>query len=229
MNLSKQQNELHMASRVLQELGVAEDEKYCFDRPDLIFPYNDKLVGMEVVTYNSKKNNKLEKALYEVLDNYAKIYDKNKGKKGSFYVHFRDCYPETLNVKKNKDVLFKEIGACIKKDKSIINNKYISKVSFHPGPNMSRSYFHFVSAFFYEEAQWDILEKWIKIKEEKLIEYQKNEKNRDITDWWLLVFFPISSHSHFDNLCLPNDFQSKYSRIYLVELSKHKLLYIRED
>lgn len=225
MSLTKQKEELHMASRVLQELGVEENEKYCYDRPDLIFPYNDKIIGMEVVSYNSEKNNKMEKALNKVLDEYAQIYDRNNGEKGSFWVHFSDGYPESLNVKKNKDVLFREIDACINKDKTVIHNKFISQVSFLPGPNMSRSYFHFISAFFYEEANWTILERCIREKEEKLIEYKKNEKNKDILDWWLLVFFTLSAHAHFDDLCLPNEFQSKYSRIYLAETSKYKLLY----
>lgn len=223
----KHQDELHMASKVLESLGLKVDKEYCFDRPDLVFSLNDKKVGLEVVRYMTNKNVQIENELFNVLKEYAEKYDKENDTKAMIILHFCDCsYPRSLHVKACKEELFKEIDNCISKEnyEARIKNKYISNVSVHYFPKLNHSEVTFCTAFFYENAKWNLLDKEIKKKEKKLEEYKMDDE-KGITDWWLLVYFPTVNRSEYDIISLPDGFKSTFDRIYLADPFKYKLLY----
>ena len=41
--------------------------------------------------------------------------------------------------------------------------------------------------------------------------------NRNIKEYYLVVFFPIKEHAELRGYALPNNFKTDYDRIYLVD------------
>ena len=69
----------------------------------------------------------------------------------------------------------------------------------------------------YEELNENILLDCISGKEQKLKGYKTLAENSTISEYYLVVFFPINEHAEMRGYVLPETFKTEYERIYLVD------------
>ena len=69
----------------------------------------------------------------------------------------------------------------------------------------------------YEELNEKILLDCMNGKEHKLKDYKTLAKNSTISEYYLVVFFPINEHAEIRGYTLREIFKTEYDRIYLVD------------
>jgi hypothetical protein len=80
------------------------------------------------------------------------------------------------------------------------------------------------SAYCASPISTQAIESCVKKKENKLVDYKQDNRNKNINEYWLVVNLPITEHSHFDNVEPSLFTNSTYDRIYLTQMGSLKRL-----
>lgn len=215
----KQEQELFMIGAVLNGKRIPTENCISSDRPDIIIPTEDKkAIGVEVVTYRATNNAENETALYKILVEYGKKVDKEGGEKYYLTVLFHGAeLPANVNFKEIKETLFKELDNCRLDKPERIYNEYISKVSKCLIPGLDETFVGLSSAFFYDNVNDKLLENVISKKSKKLKQYKTLNREFDITEWWLVIYFPTIEHTDFSKYERASKLCTGYDHVYLAE------------
>ena len=213
-------DELGKASRIIKELGYAPDESMCADRPDIVLPSKtDRQIGIEVVTYSTHRYEESENVLYKIFNEYIdERLDKRSEERYEIGVMFTDLQvPVGINYKKVKKQLFDEIDSLMLPNHPPMNRQYIESVTAWENPGVEHSFMTCDTVVVYEELDEKTLVDCISRKEQKLKVYKTLPENSTISEYYLVVFFPINEHAEMRDYILPETFKTDYTRIYLVD------------
>ena len=208
------------ASRIIKELGYKPNEWMCDDRPDIVLPsVTDRQIGIEVVTYSTRRYEESENVLYKLLNEYIEErLDKRSDTRYEIGVMFTDLQiPVGVNYKKVKEQLFDEIDSLMLPNQPQMNRQYIESVTAQENPGVQHSFIGCDTIVEYEELNEKILLDRINGKEHKLKDYKTLAKNRTISEYYLVVFFSINEHAELRGYTLPENYMTDYDRIYLVD------------
>ena len=214
-------DELGKASHVIKELGFEPDELMCDDRPDIVLPSKtDRQIGIEVVTYSTHRYEESENVLYKMFNEYMEErLDKRSAIRYEIGVMFTDLQvPVGINYKKVKKQLFDEIDSLMFPNHPPINRQYIESLTAWENPGVEHSFMTCDTVVVYEKLNEKILLDCISGKEQKLMIYKTLPENSTISEFYLVVFFPINEHAEIRGYTLPETFKTGYDRIYLVDL-----------
>lgn len=213
-------DELGKASRIIKELGYEPDESMCADRPDIVLPSRtDRRIGIEVVAYSTHRYEESENVLYKMFNEYIEErLDKRSEKRYEIGVMFANLQvPVDINYKKVKEKLFDEIDSLMLPNQPPMNRQYIESVTAWENSGVEHSFMTCDTVVVYEELNEKILLDCISGKEQKLKDYKTLPENSTISEYYLVVFFPINEHSELRGYTLPKAFKTDYDRIYLVD------------
>lgn len=194
--------------KVFQVESVAYSEK-----PDTRISYDGKTIGIEVVGYHrSQEYKEASSALNKSLKKYEKIINE-RGLRGKQISVMIDEEQTVHYSKSDESQLFNEIESSIKCID--YNLHYVLFADADPilPPNEKCEVMR-CGISFCEHISIDQLQKVIGKKELKLIEYKALPKNRDIDDYWLVIYVNQHEYDYFKGQQLPK-VESEYSRIYL--------------
>ena len=214
-------DELGKASRIIRELGYEPDESMCDDRPDIVLPSKtDRRIGIEVVIYSTRRYEESENVLYKIFNEYIEErLDKRSDTRYEIGVMFTDLQvPIGINYKKVKEQLFNEIDSLMLPNQPPMNRQYIESVTAWENPGVKHSFIGCDTVVEYEKLNEKILLNCISRKEQKLKGYKTLAENSTISEYYLVVFFPINEHAELRGYTLPETFKTDYDRIYLVDL-----------
>ena len=214
-------DELGKASRIIRELGYEPDESMCDDRPDIVLPSTtDRQIGIEVVTYSTHRYEESENVLYKMFNEYIEErLDKRSDTRYEIGVMFTDLQvPVGINYKKIKKQLFDEIDSLMLPNQPPMNRQYIESVTAWENHGVEHSFIGCDTVVEYDELNEKILLECINGKEQKLKGYKTLAKNSTISEYYLVVFFPINEHAELRGYTLPETFKTGYDRFYLVDL-----------
>ena len=213
-------DELGKAFRIIREQGYEPDESMCDDRPDIVLPSKtDRQIGIEVVTYSTHRYEESENVLYKIFNEYIEErLDKLSDTRYEIGVMFTDLQvPVGINYKKVKKQLFDEIDSLMLPNQPPMNRQYIESVTAWENPGVEHSFITCDTVVVCEELNEKILLDCINGKEHKLKDYKTLAKNSTISEYYLVVFFPINEHTEIRGYTLPEIFKTEYDRIYLVD------------
>ena len=213
-------DELGKASRIIKELGYEPDESMCDDRPDLVLPSKtDRQIGIEVVTYSTRRYEESENVLYKIFNEYIEErLDKRSETRYEIGVIFTSLQvPIRINYKKVKEQLFDEIDSLMLPNHPQMNRQYIESVTAWENPGVEHSFITCDTFVIYENLDEKTLLDCIHRKEQKLKSYKMLEENNTINEYYLVVFFPINEHAELRGFSLPDTFKTEYDRIFLVD------------
>ena len=213
-------DELGKASRIIRELGYEPDESMCDDRPDIVLPSKtDRQIGIEVVAYSTHRYEESEDVLYKVFNEYIEErLDKRSAIRYEIGVMFSDLQvPVGINYKKVKKQIFDEIDSLMLPNQPSMNRQYIEGVTAWENPGVEHSFITCDTVVVYEDLNEKILLDCISVKEQKLKGYKILEEKNTISEYYLVVFFPINEHAELRGYTLPETFKTDYDRIYLVD------------
>jgi hypothetical protein len=216
----KHRDELGKASRIISELGYVPDETMCCDKPDICLPSKDeRQIGIEVVAYSTHRYEKSEDALYKIFNEYIEErLDKRSAKRYEIGVMFSDLQvPVGINYKKVKKQIFDEIDNLMIPNQPPMNRQYIESVTAWENPGVEHSFITCDTVVVYEDLNEKILLDCISVKEQKLKGYKILEEKNTISEYYLVVFFPINEHAELRGYTLPETFKTNYDRVYLVD------------
>ena len=220
----KQLKELDMVSAILRDKGIAQDACICSDRPDILIRINNtETIGVEVVTYRSSNNAEAENAFYkQILQEYVKILDSKNEKRYLVSIQLKSDFLSNIQIfKKAQKEIFMEINLLRNQPQNRKQTKYIDEVSFEE-INIRHSEVIWSFAYIFTQVEENKLIQVIDEKNKKLCQYKALQQNSEITEWWLVVFFPESEHTDFRNLSLTMTIQSDYNHIFLTEYTGYK-------
>ena len=213
-------DELGKASRIIRELGYEPDESMCDDRPDIVLPSKtDRKIGIEVVAYSTHRYEESEDVLYKIFNEYIEErLDKRSAKRYEIGVMFSDLQvPVGVNYKKVKKQIFDEIDNLMIPNQPPMNRQYIESVTAWENPGVEHSFITCDTVVVYDDLNEKILLDCIEGKEHKLKGYKALAQNSTISEYYLVVFFPINEHAEIRGYTLPEEFKTNYDRIYLVD------------
>ena len=216
----KHRDELSKASRIISELGYVPDESMCCDKPDICIPSKDeRQIGIEVVTYSTRRYEKSEDALYKIFNKYIEErLDKYSDKRYEIGVLFTNLsIPININYKKIKEQIYREIDSLILPNRPQMKRKYIAEITAMENPGVEHSFITCDTCVVYDKLDEQTLLDCIRGKEQKLKNYKAMPENAYIRDYYLVVFFPINEHAELRGYTLPETFKTDYDRIYLVD------------
>lgn len=213
-------DELGKASRIFKELGYEPNKSMCDDRPDIVLPSTtDRQIGIEVVTYSTHRYEESENVLYKMFNEYIEErLDKRSEKRYEIGVMFTGLQvPIGINYKKVKKQLFDEIDSLMLPNQLPMNRQYIESVTAWENPGVENSFLTCDTVVVYEKLNEKVLLDCINGKEQKLKDYKTLPKNSTISEYYLVVFFPINEHAELRGYVLPETFKTDYDRIYLAD------------
>ena len=213
-------DELGKSSRIIRELGYKPDESMCDDRPDIVLPSKtDRKIGIEVVAYSTHRYEESEDGLYKIFNEYIEErLDKRSAKRYEIGVMFSDLQvPVGVNYKKVKKQIFDEIDNLMIPNQPPMNRQYIESVTAWENPGVEHSFITCDTVVVYDDLNEKILLDCIEGKEHKLKDYKALAQNSTISEYYLVVFFPINEHAEIRGYTLPEGFKTNYDRIYLVD------------
>lgn len=216
----KQVDELSKASRIIKELGYEPDKSMCDDRPDIVLPSKkDRQIGIEVVAYSTHRYEESENVLYKMFNEYIEErLDKRSETRYEIGVMFTGLQvPVGINYKKVKKQLFDEIDSLMLPNQPPMNRQYIESVTAQENSGVEHSFMTCDTVVEYEELNETILLDSINGKEQKLKDYKTLTKNSTISEYYLVMFFPINEHAELRGYTLPETFKTDYDRIYLAD------------
>jgi len=224
-DIIKRKDELRMVAPLLEELGYKPNLNMCGERlnvrPDIFLPSIDnRRIGIEVTEYVTKKRKKAEKSLYRVFKKYEKIfYAKQNNRHGFITVEIKeDKDPYELNYREIESQLFKELDSFLFPNNCFVNYMYLKNAIFHELSNASLTKVHLgAECYFADTINEPLLIERIKDKELKLKAYRQIPDNRTIEEYWLAIYASFIEHPENRYYKLPDNFETQYSRIYLID------------
>lgn len=216
----KHRDELGKASQIISELGYVPDDSMCSDKPDICLPSaQNRQIGIEVVAYSTNRYEESENALYKIFNEYIiDRLDKYSDKRYEIGVLFTGLdIPTNINYKKIKEQIFLEIDNLMLPNQPTMERYYIEDITAMENPGVEHSFITGDTFVVYNELDKQILLDCINKKEQKLKGYKVLKENRNIREYYLVVFFPIKEHAELRGYSLPDGFKTDYDRIYLVD------------
>lgn len=215
----KHRDELSKASHIIRELGYEPNISMCDDRPDIVLPSKtDRRIGIEVVTYSTQRYEESENVLYKIFQEYIERLDKCSEKRYEIGVMFTNLeVPVDINYKKVKEQIYDEMDSLLLPNRPAMSRHFIESVTAWENPGVEHSSITCDTVVVYDDLDEKILLDCIKKKENKLQGYRLLEDNNSISEYYLVVFFPINEHAELRNYLLPDTFKTGYDRIYLVD------------
>lgn len=216
----KHRDELGKASRIISELGYMPDVSMCSDKPDICLPSkDDRLIGIEVVTYSTCRYEESENALYKIFNEYIlERLDRLSDKRYEIGVLFTGLsIPVNINYMKVKKQIFKEIDSLMLPNQPQLERQYIADITAMEILGVEHSFITCDSFVVYDELDEQTLSDCIRRKEQKLKGYKSMPENASIQEYYLVVFFPINEHAELKGYRLPDTYDTEYNRIYLVD------------
>ena len=190
------------------KLKIRLDDIYDSESPDFIFDYEGKTIGAEVVDYHKNpKETEARKAFQRAIDKYKAKH----GKLTSVIV-----FPEnvaTFNGKKSEEELLEDIDNLLKDQD--YDSRHIQSADEWEFDAESELPVSVCTIGICQHVKVDILEQIIRRKEKKLTEYKNS--NRDIDEYWLIVYVDRYEYDYFDKMETPK-IESTYNKIYLTHL-----------
>ena len=196
---------------LLKELQV--ESFVSSDKPDARIHFDNKTLGIEVSGYHrSEDYKKASSALDDSLKKYESIINK-RGERGKQISVMMDEEQTVHYTKSDENQLFNEIENSINGVDEFF--QYILFADADPilPPNENCEVVRCGIAFC-EHLNTDQLQAVIDKKELKLRKYKGLPKNRDIDEYWLIIYVNQHEYDYFQGQQLPH-FESEYSRIYL--------------
>ncbi|MBQ0089286.1 MAG: hypothetical protein KBT27_08135 [Prevotellaceae bacterium] len=213
---------------ILNKLGLSCDaistER---DKPDIQITLNDKkLIGLEVTQYVVTRNKETQEVLYKLFKEYSETHlpGITSATYQIFVMFLGIDFPTGVNIKLHKDEIFGEIDSFLPGRERVNVTKYIEEATFYPSPNIP-NYTSEVVALVNIEVNEKYLLSRIREKENKLVSYKQNPKNKNVSEYWLAINVAFEENTDFRTYQLPDSFVSDYSRIYLVKSGFCKMIY----
>jgi hypothetical protein len=213
-------DELGKASKVISELGYVPEESMYSDKPDICLPSaTNRQIGIEVVAYSTHRYEKSEDAIYKIFNEYIRErLDKRSSKRYEIGVLFTGLgIPVGVNYKKAKEQIYKEIDSLMLPQHPMIERQYIEDITAMENPGVEHSFLTCDTVVVYDKLNEKALLDCIGVKDLKLKGYKNLDENKTISEYYLVVFFPIKEHAELRGYSLPEDFETGYNRIYLVD------------
>lgn len=222
---AKKKEELMISTLLLHQLGFEPDDKMSSEEPDIIVPSKEYgIIGIEVTKYLNKTDSACLNNFKKVLEDYAEMFDEKKKTNirynpnisyritvflhGAFAPHMKDC-------RQKKEQLFHELDNILFPKDLIVDNDYVSSVSIYEASHLSKTKISVTYLGVYENIDERLLISRIKDKEEKLRRYKRLDKNKNLKEYYLLIYIPELHQVDIKGYHLPNDYKTDYNRIYL--------------
>ena len=224
---AKKKEELMISTLLLHQLGYEPDDKMSSEGPDIIIPSKEHgNIGIEVTKYLNKTDSACLNNFNKVLEDYAVLFDKKK-KEDIRYdpnISYRirvflqgGFAPSIKEWKHKKECIFEEIDRYLFPSQSLINNEYVEYANKYEAPNLPKTKVELSYIGVYGEIDEELLFSRIRDKEEKLKKYKTLEKNKELKEYFLLIFIPELHQVDIKGYQLPKDYKTEYDRIYLTK------------
>ena len=224
---AKKKEELMISTLLLHQLGYEPDDKMSSEGPDIIIPSKEHgNIGIEVTKYLNKTDSACLNNFNKVLEDYAVLFDKKKKEDirydpnisyrirvflhGAFAPHLKD-------VRQKKEQLFNELDTILFHKEMFVDNEYVASVSIYEAPHLSKTKISVAYLGVYEDIDERLLFTRIKDKEKKLRRYKQLDKNKNLKEYYLLIFISELHQMDIKSYKLPKDFKTEYNRIYLTK------------
>ncbi len=205
---------------LLKELQIPS--YVCSDKPDARISYEGKVIGIEVVGYHrSEEYMKASSALDDSLKKYENIINE-RGERGKQISVMMDEEQTVHYTKSDEKQLYNEIENSINGVDEFF--QYILFADADPilPPNENCEVMRCGIAFC-EHLSTDQILAVIDKKGLKLRKYKGLTKNRDIDEYWLVIYVNQHEYDYFEGQQLPS-IESEYRRIYLTHSTDGVLL-----
>ena len=171
------------------------------ERPDLIVPKRENgTIGIEVTCYLDKNAKENLSRFQHILDEYMDTFDKEKQGsplyKGNMCYHVRvylhgGFAPCIYNCNSKKNQIIDELRRCLYPvEGGFFNNQYIATAEPTENVSLKASIATVSYIGTFENINEQILLKRIEDKEKKLKEYKSLPANKNIKEYYLLIFVP---------------------------------------
>ena len=246
-DMIKKQKEYYQAYPIFNKLGLDGKDVLSSEKPDFIFQWQNKTIGLEVVechpsTILGKKKESLAMADSR-LDMICREYEAKLLQEEINHVRatlaFTDrCKDELQRRKvdliKIRNDIFEEIRKHRERDefpnptmwycshdRDYCTFKYVESCEIRPIPNC-KTFVVQTKMFVCKTVEDECIQHCIAQKEKKLAEYVTLEKNKDIAEYWLCINVPIDTGRFIDYVDYKH--RSAYQRVYLTQNSDVMLL-----
>jgi hypothetical protein len=228
---SKQRDELHSINPLLCIYGYEEWADMCSDSPDICLPSSmDRQIGIEVTDYTFQKDKMDFSAFSNILVDYIqhiserwknkelKTYSAEKNYSLTVWLH-GGSFPRIEKIKKKKEQIFEELDCFAFPDSDCHDNQYIAsaKIDEISNSKITESIVRIPYIEAYGKINEEKLLNCIKGKEEKLVAYKTNDKNRNIREYWLAIIVSDPIQVDIRNFRLSCVLDSSYDKIYLIK------------
>lgn len=215
----KQGIEYYSVFPLFKELGINAKDFTQGDEPDLILHnYNGKKIGIEVTSYGGK-GRIARNASQKILDEYAEKIDKESDKRFQINIMLKGAaLDESLNYYQNKSLIFDEIDGIRSGKLRYHQCRFIDNVSSFEIPNANKSFVSLTTGFIYDSVDSKELVEIIKKKTNKYYRYIGEQKNKELSEYWLVINFPTDEHTDLRTCEINNDLMGNpFQRIYLTD------------
>lgn len=194
----------------------------CSDKPDARISYEGKEIGIEIVGYHkSEEYKKASSALDDSLKKYEIIVNE-RGERGKQISVMMNEEQTIFYSKSDEKQLFKEIENSINHIDAFSQYVLFADSDSILPPNEKCEVMRCGIALC-EHLDIGQLQTFISKKELKLKEYKVLQKNRDIDEYWLVIYVNQQEYDYFEGQQLP-PIESEYRRIYLTHSTDGVLL-----
>ena len=210
------------------------------EEPDFHLHFPNKTIGLEFTKLINGKEQSEINEFKKVLNEYAvnefdEIKKNNKIFRDSSYrikvwfdSGFKPYIRDGSKVSKHKKDIFNELNQWIFHSDSLTKPfEYIIRVELEPCQRLEHSEIEICYINPKQLVPFEMIQKAIRNKEEKLDNYQKLPCNKDIIEYWLAIGLPEQYDIHSIDLSV--DIKSNFNRIYVLQNVYVKQLNICHD
>ena len=210
------------------------------EEPDFHLHFPNKTIGIEFTKLINEKEqsefNEFKKVLNEyAINEFDEIKKNDKRFSDSSYrinVWFDDGFKPYVHngskVSKHRKELYNELNQWIFHADSIEKPyEYIIRVELEPCQRLEHSEVKICYINPIQLVPFELIQKAIRNKEEKLDNYKKLPRNKDITEYWLAIGLPEQYDIH--SIDLLEVVKSKFNRIYVLQNVYVKQLNVCHD
>ena len=220
----KKKEELLISTLLLHQLGYEPDDKMSSEEPDIIIPSKDDgNIGVEVTKYLNETDSACYNNFQKILEEYAVRFDEKKKTDIRYNSHISyrirvflhgGFAPKIIDCRQKKQQIVEEIDNFLFPHGEF-NNDYVESVEIDSAPNLSHTKVSICYIGVYEDIDEGLLFSRIKDKDKKLRRYKQLVKNKNLKEYYLLIFIPELHQIDIKSYKLPNVFETDYNRIYL--------------
>lgn len=205
---------------LLNELHI--DNVLYSDKPDARIYYEGEMIGIEIVGYHRNEANKeASSALDDSLKKYERIINE-RGERGKQISVMIDEEQAVFYKKSDEEQLFREIENSINGVDDF--SRYVLFADADPIlPPKDECFVARCGIAVCQNVSIEKLQKIIAKKELRLQQYKKLSQNKELSEYWLVVYVNQNEYDYFQGQQLPK-MKSVFNRIYLTHSSDGVLL-----